>query len=184
MFFHSFSFGPILAIFCQFFIFFCHFFFDFSVSIFVVDKAGRRILLIVSGTIMALSLTTLGLYFYIIYEIDPSIEESLFWLPLATLTIFMIGYSAGFATLPFLLMGELLPSKFRNSLGGIASSFNLLHTFLVLKLFTTLETAVGYYGVFWIYAANSFLATIFVYLFLPETKGKTLKEIEQLFANK
>ena len=86
-----------------------------------MDKAGRRILLIVSGTIMALSLTTLGLYFYIIYEIDPSIEESLSWLPLATLTIFMIGYSVGFATLPFLLMGELLPSKFRNSLGGIGN---------------------------------------------------------------
>ena len=174
-----------MRLFCDFQIECIFFFFQFSVSIFVVDKAGRRILLIVSGTIMALSLTTLGLYFYIIYEIDPTIEESLSWLPLATLTIFMIGYSVGFATLPFLLMGELLPSQYRNILGGIASSFNLLHTFLVLKLFTTLETAVGYYGVFWIYAANSFAATIFVYLFLPETKGKTLKEIEKLFtANK
>ena len=153
-------------------------------SIFVVDKAGRRPLLIVSGTIMGLSLSILGTYFYVIYETDPSIEESLSWLPLATLTIFMIGYSIGFATLPFLLMGELLPSKYRNSLGGIASSFNLLHTFLVLKLFTTLETSLGYYGVFWIYAANSFFAALFVYLFLPETKGKTLKEIEEHFRNK
>ena len=156
----------------------------FIVSIFVVDKAGRRILLILSGTVMSLSLSTLGAYFYIINEIDPSIEESLSWLPLATLTLFMIGYSIGFATLPFLLMGELLPAKYRNSLGGMASSFNLLHTFLVLKLFTTLETSVGYHGVFWIYAANSFIATIFVYLFLPETKGKTLTEIEKHFANK
>ena len=150
----------------------------------MVDKAGRRPLLIVSGTIMGLALTILGAYFYVIYEIDPTIEESLSWLPLATLTIFMIGYSVGFATLPFLLMGELLPSKYRNSLGGIASSFNLLHTFLVLKLFTTLETSLGYYGVFWIYAANSFIAAIFVYLFLPETKGKSLKEIEEHFKNK
>ena len=153
-------------------------------SIFLVDKAGRRILLILSGVIMGLSLSMLGAYFYVIYEVDPTIEESLSWLPLATLTIFMIGYSMGFATLPFLLMGELLPSKYRNSLGGIASSFNLLHTFLVLKLFTTLETSVGYYGVFWIYAANSILASVFVYLFLPETKGKTLKEIEEVFASK
>ena len=149
-----------------------------------MDKAGRRILLILSGVIMGLSLSMLGAYFYVIYEVDPTIEESLSWLPLATLTIFMIGYSMGFATLPFLLMGELLPSKYRNSLGGIASSFNLLHTFLVLKLFTTLETSVGYYGVFWIYAANSLLASVFVYLFLPETKGKTLKEIEEVFASK
>ena len=61
-------------------------------------------------------------------------------------------------------------------------SFNLLNTFLTLKLFTTLETYFGFYGVFWIYAANSLLATIFVICVLPETKGKTLEEIEKHFA--
>ena len=70
---------------------------------------------------MTLSLAVLGAYFYIIYEIDSSIEESLSWLPLTSLITFMIGYSTGFATIPFILMGELLPSKYRNTLGGVAS---------------------------------------------------------------
>ena len=42
-------------------------------------------------------------------------------IPLAALITFMIGYSIGFATVPFILMGELLPARYRNLLGGIAS---------------------------------------------------------------
>jgi len=156
-----------------------------AMSIFLVDKAGRRILLIASGLIMSLSLSVIGVYFYVLNgQMIDSIEMDLSWLPLASLIIFMIGYSAGFATLPYVLMGELLPSKYRNTLGGVASSFNLLHTFLVLKLFSTMETALGYHGVFWIYAINSLIGTIFVIFVLPETKGKSLTEIEQLFAGK
>ena len=94
----------------------------FVVSIFLVDKAGRRILLIASGLIMSLSLSVIGVYFYVLNgQMIDSIEMDLSWLPLASLIIFMIGYSAGFATLPYVLMGELLPSKYRNTLGGIAS---------------------------------------------------------------
>ena len=94
----------------------------FVVSIFLVDKAGRRILLISSGLIMSLSLSVIGVYFYVLNDqMLDSVEMDLSWLPLAALIIFMIGYSAGFATLPYVLMGELLPSKYRNTLGGIAS---------------------------------------------------------------
>lgn len=47
-----------------------------------------------------------------------------------------------------------------------------------------METNLGHWGVFWIYAANCVLGTIFVYFILPETKGKSLAEIESHFANK
>ena len=70
---------------------------------------------------MTLSLAVVGGYFYILRKVDPSVQIDLSWLPLAALIIFMIGYSVGFATLPFVLMGELLPAKYRNSLGGLAS---------------------------------------------------------------
>ena len=72
---------------------------------------------------MSLSLSVIGVYFYVLNgkKMIDSIEMDLSWLPLASLIIFMIGYSAGFATLPYVLMGELLPSKYRNTLGGVAS---------------------------------------------------------------
>ncbi len=71
--------------------------------------------------------------------------------------------------------------RFRNLLGSISSSFNLTHTFLVIKLFTNLETLVGLEGVFWIYAFFSLVGAAFVAAVLPETKGKTLEEIEAHF---
>jgi len=56
--------------------------FIFSVSLVVIDKAGRRVLLVVSGIVMFLSLSVIGAYFYVIYEIDSSMEQELSWLPL------------------------------------------------------------------------------------------------------
>ena len=49
------------------------------------------------------------------------------------LVLFMVGYSVGFATVPFVLLGELLPSKFRSALGPVATAWNLANTFLVIK---------------------------------------------------
>ena len=50
-------------------------------------------------------------------------SASNYFFPTASLITFMIGYSIGFATVPFILMGELLPARYRNLLGGIASRF-------------------------------------------------------------
>jgi hypothetical protein len=54
-------------------------------------------------------------------------------------------------------------------------------TFLVLKFFTAISVAIGFHGLFWIYACFSLLGSVFGYVFIPETKGKTLKEIEAHF---
>ena len=54
----------------------------FLVSLVVIDKAGRRVLLLASGAVMFLSLSVIGAYFYVIDKIDPSVEDYLSWLPL------------------------------------------------------------------------------------------------------
>ena len=92
-------------------------------SIMLVDKAGRRILLIVSGSVMAASQAAMGAYFYVIYNLDLGEDVNLSPVPLTCLIVFMIGYSIGFASIPFLLMGELLPARYKNLLGGIASRY-------------------------------------------------------------
>ena len=82
-------------------------------SMFLVDRAGRRVLLLVSGVVMSIALAALGAFFYMLEVYGQDVQVSLGWLPLASLIIFIIAYSSGFANVAFLIMGELFPTKFR-----------------------------------------------------------------------
>ena len=65
-------------------------------------------------------------------------SKGLEWLPVVGLVFFMVGSSVGFATVPFVLLGEMLPAKFRSTLGSVATAWNLTNTFLVIKESTSL----------------------------------------------
>jgi len=56
--------------------------------------------------------------------------------------------------------------------------------FFVLKFFPSISLQIGFHGLFWIYAACSLVGGLFGYIFVPETKGKSLEEIEQIFSCK
>jgi len=73
------------------------------------------------------------------------------------------------------------PASTKNLCGALCSSFNLLCLFFVLKYYTQLAATIDYTGVYWMFAVVSFAGVIFVYFFLPETKGKSLEEIEKCF---
>lgn len=62
------------------------------------------------------------------------------YLPLVSLIVFMIGFSSGFGSIPFLLMGEIFPSAQRSILSSLAGSFNLGAMFVVIKTYHPLET--------------------------------------------
>ena len=87
-------------------------------SMFLVDRAGRRVLLLLSGFFMAVSLAALGAFFYLKNAAatpadQQQLVDSLGWLPLASLILFIIAYSFGYANVPFLIMAEIFPTKYR-----------------------------------------------------------------------
>lgn len=151
-----------------------------GVSITLVDKAGRRLLLMVSGLVMTISMGSLAVFMFF----ESSIPDSLRWLPLLSIILSFIGYSIGYATIPFCIMGEILPVRTRSISGAISSTFNLACLFLVLKFYTSLADIINYHGVYCLFAGVNMFGVIFVFCFLPETKGKSLKEIEDIFAKK
>ncbi|XP_023342693.1 facilitated trehalose transporter Tret1-2 homolog isoform X2 [Eurytemora carolleeae] len=152
-------------------------------SVVLADKAGRRILLMISSLVMTVSIGILGLCFYLKGS-EPLMPDSIGWLPLVCIILAFIGFSVGFGPIPFLIMGELFPARYRNILGSISSVTNLTTLFFLLRFFTDMTRAMTFHGVFWLYTAINLAGFFFVFFFLPETKGRNLAEIEDHFSGR
>lgn len=152
---------------------------------FLVDRAGRRPLLILSELVMGLSFVALGVFFYL-KHIDPQhhIPAGLGWLPLVSVLMFIIAFSLGIGPLSWTVMGEVLHPDVKGICSAIATLFVWLSAFVVTKIYQSLVAAVGIHWSFWIFASVSLIGTVVVYLFVPETKGKTLEEIQKEFRKK
>ncbi len=148
-----------------------------AVAVVFMDRAGRRLLLIIAGIMTCLSSVGLGVAYYL----DEEHHVKLTWLSLASVLIFIAFFSVGWAPIPWLVMAEIFPERARGMASSIATAVNWSCSFLITKEFADLESAVHSYGAFWIYGGMIFLGILFVMFFLPETKGKSLEDIEKHF---
>lgn len=152
-----------------------------GLAVVLTDRLGRRALLLFSLAVSAVSLATLGAFYHLKQIKEASFVESFGWLPLASLCVFFIGFSVGLRPLPPILMGEMLPLRIK----GFATSI-LMFVFFACATFTTKEyhpmmMFFGQGGIYWFYASFMAVGFVLVMLFLPETKGKTLEDIEKTF---
>ena len=143
---------------------------------FLVDRIGRRVLLWTNALGMATSLIGLGVYFEI-YKTT----EAISWLSILTAVLFSFFFSLAWGPVPWVVMAEFIPLRARGVGTSVAALTNWVLVFVVTKTYVTLEEAFGNQGVCWFYAGWCCVAFIFVVLFLPETKGRTLEEIEFSF---
>jgi hypothetical protein len=102
--------------------------------------------------------------------------------------IFLIGYicfiSCGLFPLPWVLQGEMLQQDTRGFSSGLTSCFNFIYFFIVVKTFVQLSAMMETFGVFMVYALIALFGTFVLYLILPETKNRTLQQIEDGFSSK
>lgn len=168
-------------------------FLAFFVSLPLIDRLGRRILLICSAAAMSVPLGTLGLFYYCnqaeFFEnsVEPGtcaslVESTGTWLPVTCLSVFIAAYSIGFGPICFILMSELFPSKARSYLCALTSFVNHLCLFILIKAFLPSVNILGSHWTFWIFTGCCLVSIPFVLFIVPETKGKTLAEIEKGFA--
>ncbi|CAG0891792.1 unnamed protein product [Darwinula stevensoni] len=144
-----------------------------------VDRLGRKVLMYVSGTVMTVSLAALGAFFYLKNTYGSEGVSSLGWLPLTSLVLYVIAFSFGVGPVPWLMMGEIFPSKIKGVAGSLTTSFNWICTFIVTKNFDGMTEGLGTHGAFWLFMANCIVAVLFVAIFVPETKGQTLEQIQE-----
>lgn len=80
------------------------------VSLFIIDKIGRKHLLVISSMLMAVCYAGLG-GFYIIKNYNPELATQLYWLPLVCITFYISAFSIGSGPVPWVLMGEIYSSE-------------------------------------------------------------------------
>ncbi|PWT81074.1 MAG: MFS transporter [Blastocatellia bacterium] len=146
------------------------------VSMWLLDRMGRRPLLLIGIGGMAITLGALGLVFHNASQTSTS----------ATLAVVsMMGYVAAFAIslgpIFWLLISEIYPLKIRSSSEGLCAAFNWGSNLVVSLTFLTLVQLLGASRTFWLYGALSVVSWIFSYYRVPETKGRTLEEIENFW---
>ena len=138
------------------------------------DLVGRIPLLIISSVFMSSALAGFGTFSY--YHAVLGSEYD--WIPLFCVMTFLCAFSIGLSPISWLLVGEMFPLEYRHIGTSLTTAFSYVCAFVGVKTFVDLRENVGLHGTFWTYSVISFFAFMFALLFVPETRGKTLDEME------
>uniref|UniRef100_A0A1A9VZI8 Major facilitator superfamily (MFS) profile domain-containing protein n=1 Tax=Glossina brevipalpis TaxID=37001 RepID=A0A1A9VZI8_9MUSC len=147
-------------------------------ALFLIDRLGRRILLMLSSFVMSLSTLGLGIYFYI-KDRDTDIAQRISWFPVLCCCLFILMFSLGMGAVPWLIMAETFAEDIKGPASSISATINWLSAFTITNAYGPIKNAIGVGQTFWIYSGFSITCTIFVFFFLPETHNKTFAEIQQ-----
>ncbi len=143
------------------------------VSLQLIDRIGRRPLLLISLAGMTLSLVVLGLAFSL-----PQLTGSLGMIALIVVMTYVGSFAVGMGPVFWLLISEMYPLRIRGRAMSIATVANWGANLIVALSFLTLMEVLGKAATFWLYGAIGIGTWTFSFFLVPETKGKSLEQIE------
>lgn len=148
------------------------------VAFLTVDRIGRKPLLITGAVLMAAAMAALGTLFYL--------QTVAVWAVVAVV-VYIAGFALSWGPVVWVLLAEMFPNSIRGKALSLAVAVQWISNFLVTQTFRVMDGDPGLVGLFhhgftyWLYAAMSLVAAIFVLRFVPETKGRSLEAIEALW---
>lgn len=144
------------------------------VAVFFTDRIGRKPLLYFGLTGVMLSLFALGTSF----AFTGVLGSSLKWVAVGSLVTYIICFAMSLGPIGWILVSEVFPLRIRGIAMSVCTVSNFAFNFFVVGSFPVLLHRIGGAWTFWIFGIVSILCIIFVYFFVPETKGISLEEIE------
>ncbi len=141
------------------------------VAIGMVDKAGRRPLLLIGLAIQVVALGTVGWMFHAAWS---------GWPVLLAILTYISAFAMALGPIPWIICSEIFPTRVRGRAMSIATFAIWTSCYIVAQTFPMLNDnpAIGPAKTFWVYATFSLIGLVFVSLVVPETKGRSLEEIE------
>ncbi|HWR14105.1 MAG TPA: sugar porter family MFS transporter [Terriglobales bacterium] len=142
------------------------------VALGTVDKSGRRILMLSGSAGLAVIYILLGAFYYVHSQ----------GIHMLALVVAAIGcYAMSLAPVTWVVISEIFPNRIRGAAMSVAVTALWIACFILTYTFPLLNRGLGAAWTFWIYAAICVIGFLFIKARLPETKGKTLEEIESLW---
>jgi MFS transporter, SP family, xylose:H+ symportor len=151
------------------------------VAVIFVDKLGRKPLQIIGAIVMALAMFGLGLSLMM---------QSKGTFSLLCMLVYIAGFAVSWGPVTWVQLSEMFPNKIRNSALAIAVAAQWMANYLVswsfpiMKDHKALVDAFHYGFPYFVYGVMAVLAALFTWKFIPETKGRTLEELEELWVKK
>ncbi len=141
------------------------------VAITLVDKAGRRPLLLIGLAVQVIALSTVGWMFHSALN---------GWPVLVAILVYISAFSMALGPIPWIICSEVFPTRLRGRAMSVATFTIWTSCYIVAQTFPMLNDnpSIGPAKTFWVYAACSLFGLLFVSFVLPETKGRSLEEIE------
>ena len=161
------------------------------IATFTVDRLGRKPLLVAGALIMAAAMVFLGFLFdrhlvaATVGQAGASAGSS--YLGLAAVVVYILGFSFSWGPVVWVMLSEIFPNSIRGKAMSIAVAAQWIMNFIVSTTFpmmdgsTALNAQFNHGFAYWVYGACSVLAALFVIRFVPETKGRPLESIQELW---
>ncbi|XP_057657549.1 facilitated trehalose transporter Tret1-like isoform X1 [Diorhabda carinulata] len=141
-----------------------------------VDKFGRKMLLCLSSILTGLSLLSLAVYFHLKELKHDSMDFN--WLPLVSVMVYALVYKYGLGMVPIVITAEIFASKIKALGMALVDTVYVGSALISINLYNIMKDTYGIYVPFYFFASCSFMTSLYVIFFIPETKGKTLDEIQ------
>lgn len=152
---------------------------------FIYPKTSVRAIATISGVGMAASMLFIAIYLTVrrSWLIGPS-YSFLNFLPLLALLCNIVSSTIGFLILPWSMMSDVFPLQVKGLASGVTTALGYIFSFIAIKMFPTVNMALGNAGTFYFFGIMAAVGSIFIVAFLPETKGKTLEQVLESWSKK
>uniref|UniRef100_A0A2A4JT91 Major facilitator superfamily (MFS) profile domain-containing protein n=1 Tax=Heliothis virescens TaxID=7102 RepID=A0A2A4JT91_HELVI len=153
-----------------------------TIAIFIINRFKRRTMIFLSGGLCVGS--HLAIVAYVYCKQTGFLTYEALWIPGILLNLHFFSMSVGMVPLPSVIAGEVFPLEYRSIAGSISLAAVAGTMFLVLKTFPGLVESVGITGTYLVYAGLLTYCLVVIWFLMPETKGRTLQEIEDEYRGK
>lgn len=142
------------------------------ITMILVDRAGRKILISISALGTAAGLIGMGMF-----DLFKDQLSEYTWIPVVAFSTIILMASIGMSPLTFVILAEILPKKIKNTVTFLSLEIIWILAFVLLSFYPTLTVVIGMYNCMFMFATCCIIGTVFYITVLPETKGKSYEEI-------